>query len=125
MAADAVTDLPPGFTLDDEKPVKRSPAEDKLAVLAKLSPAEQARSDEFERSPANIRQAKTELAREKDPEARRVIQDEISRQERAGAAEPPQGFTVDELPPGFKLDGAAVPAKPLTGAAAEIGRAHV
>lgn len=118
MAADAVTDLPPGFTLDDEKPVKRSPAEDKLAVLAKLSPAEQARSDEFERSPANIRQAKTELAREKDPEARRVIQDEISRQERAGAAEPPQGFTVDELPPGFKLDGAAAPAKPLTGAAA-------
>lgn len=118
MAADAVTDLPPGFALDDEKPVKRSPAEDKLAVLAKLSPAEQARSDEFERSPANIRQAKTELAREKDPEARRVIQDEISRQERAGAAEPPQGFTVDELPPGFKLDGAAAPAKPLTGAAA-------
>jgi len=118
VAADAVTDLPPGFALDDEKPVKRSPAEDKLAVLAKLSPAEQARSDEFERSPANIRQAKTELAREKDPEARRVIQDEISRQERAGAAEPPQGFTVDELPPGFKLDGAAVPAKPLTGAAA-------
>ena len=44
MAADAVTDLPPGFALDDEKPVKRSPAEDKLAVLAKLSPAEQARS---------------------------------------------------------------------------------
>ena len=118
MAADAVTDLPAGFTLDSEKPVKRSPAEDKLAVLAKLSPAEQARSDEFERSPANIRQAKTELAREKDPEARRVIQDEISRQERASTAEPPAGFTVDELPPGFKLDGAAVPAKPLTGAAA-------
>lgn len=118
MAADAVTDLPPGFALDSEKPVKRSPAEDKLAVLAKLSPAEQARSDEFERSPANIRQAKTELAREKDPEARRVIQDEISRQERASAAEPPAGFTVDELPPGFKLDGAAAPAKPLTGAAA-------
>ena len=118
MAADAVTDLPPGFALDDEKPVKRSPAEDKLAVLAKLSPAEQARSDEFERSPANIRQAKTELAREKAPEARRVIQDEISRQERASTAEPPAGFTVDELPPGFKLDGAAAPAKPLTGAAA-------
>ena len=37
MAADAVTDLPPGFTLDSEKPVKRSPAEDKLAVLARLS----------------------------------------------------------------------------------------
>lgn len=117
MAADAVTDLPPGFTLDSEKPVKRSPAEDKLAVLAKLSPTEQARSDEFERSPANIRQAKTELAREKDPEARRVIQDEIDRQERAGAAEPPAGFTVDELPPGFKVD-APAPAKPLTGAAA-------
>jgi hypothetical protein len=112
-----VTDLPPGFTLDDEKPVKRSPAEDKLAVLAKLSPAEQARSDEFERSPANIRQAKTELAREKDPEARRVIQEEIDRQERAGADAPPEGFTVDELPPGFKID-APAPAKPLTGAAA-------
>ena len=118
MAADAVTDLPPGFALDSEKPVKRSPAEDKLAVLAKLSPAEQARSDEFERSPANIRQAKTELAREKDPEARRVIQEEIDRQQRASTAEPPAGFTVDELPPGFKLDGAAAPAKPLTGAAA-------
>lgn len=117
MAADAVTDLPPGFTLDSEKPVKRSPAEDKLAVLAKLSPTEQARSDEFERSPANIRQAKTELAREKDPEARRVIQEEIDRQERAGADAPPAGFTVDELPPGFKVD-APAPTKPLTGAAA-------
>ena len=117
MAADAVTDLPPGFTLDSEKPVKRSPAEDKLAVLARLSPTEQARSDEFERSPANIRQAKTELAREKDPEARRVIQEEIDRQERAGADAPPEGFTVDELPPGFKID-APAPAKPLTGAAA-------
>jgi len=113
-----VTDLPEGFTLDSEKPVKRSPAEDKLAVLARLSPTEQARSDEFERSPANIRQAKTELSREKDPEARRVIQEEIDRQERAGADAPPEGFTVDELPPGFKVDTAAAPSKPLTGAAA-------
>ena len=118
MAAAAVTDLPEGFTLDSEKPVKRSPAEDKLAVLARLSPTEQARSDEFERSPANIRQAKTELSREKDPEARRVIQEEIDRQERAGADAPPEGFTVDELPPGFKVDTAAAPSKPLTGAAA-------
>lgn len=122
MAADAVTDLPPGFTLDSEKPVKRSPAEDKLAVLAKLSPAERERDERLQRDPRNKESLRVAVANEKDPANRAQLQalaDEEARLAGGGAMDaPPEGFTVDELPPGFKVDTAAAPAKPLTGAAA-------
>ena len=120
MAADAVTDLPPGFALDDEKPVKRSPAEDKLAAQARLSPSERARDEQLQRDPRNREALRVAVANEKDPANRAQLQALADEEDRlsSAAAEPPQGFTVDELPPGFKLDGAAAPAKPLTGAAA-------
>lgn len=120
MAADAVTDLPPGFALDSEKPVKRSPAEDKLAAQARLSPSERARDEQLQRDPRNREALRVAVANEKDPANRAQLQALADEEDRlsSAAAEPPQGFTVDELPPGFKLDGAAAPAKPLTGAAA-------
>ena len=120
MAADAVTDLPEGFTLDSEKPVKRSPAEDKLAAQARLSPSERARDEQLQRDPRNREALRVAVANEKDPANRAQLQALADEEDRlsSAAAEPPQGFTVDELPPGFKLDGAAAPAKPLTGAAA-------
>ncbi|MDQ5977811.1 MAG: hypothetical protein QG602_783 [Verrucomicrobiota bacterium] len=108
MAADAVTDLPPGFALDDEKPVKRSPAEDKLAVLAKLSPAERARDEQLQRDPRNREALRVAVANEKDPANRAQLQALADEEDRlsSAAAEPPQGFTVDELPAGFTLDAA-------------------
>lgn len=119
MAADAVTDLPPGFTLDSEKPVKRSPAEDKLAVQARLSPSERARDEQLQRDPRNREALRVAVANEKDPANRAQLQALADEEDRlsSGAAEPPAGFTVDELPPGFKVD-APAPTKPLTGAAA-------
>lgn len=120
MAAAAVTDLPEGFTLDSEKPVKRSPAEDKLAAQARLSPSERARDEQLQRDPRNREALRVAVANEKDPANRAQLQALADEEDRlsSAAAEPPAGFTVDELPPGFKLDGAAAPAKPLTGAAA-------
>lgn len=121
MAADAVTDLPPGFTLDSEKPVKRSPAEDKLAVAAQLTPAERQRDERLQSDPRNGESLQVAVANEKNPTNKAQLQallDEQTRLQSGDRSTPPAGFTVDELPPGFKLDGAVAPAKPLTGAAA-------
>lgn len=51
-----------------------------MRVNVALTPAEQARSDAFERSPANIAELKGEIARQKDPKARALLEEELAKQ---------------------------------------------
>jgi hypothetical protein len=51
-----------------------------------LTPAEQARSDAFERSAGNLAELQAEIARQKNPEAKAILQAELERQTAAAHA---------------------------------------
>lgn len=51
-----------------------------------LTPAEQAKSDAFERSAANLAELRQEIAKQKDPKARAVLEAELAKQSAAAEA---------------------------------------
>lgn len=78
-------------------PVPPSRGESALRGQAALSPAEQARSNAFERSPANIAELRAAIAAERDPGKRQVLEQLLSDLQAPAAPPPSQGLAPGRL----------------------------
>lgn len=80
-----------------------------MRAAAVLTPAEQARSDAFERSTANLAELEAAIKAQKDPEARAVLEAELSKQRTAAAGHVAERAlaTMPDLEPAVRVRASA------------------